>query len=537
MHLLLGPRGLIGLGSIACFVACAAIDPGVRTTSPPHADSSADVDRADLTLTARDGLSVYAQRWRPRTGDPRAVVVIHHGLADHSDRYAGFAERLVHAGYAVWALDMRGHGRSAGPRGQIDRIDDLLDDLDALVALVREREPGRPIVLYGHSIGGLATALYAIERQPSVAGVVLAAPGIAFDAPPIQAAAVQFITALAPNARILAVPHAEFSSDPKVVSEMDRDPLIDQDNHPAWTARAAVDGAMRVWAHPEKLVAPLLVVHGKSDAVTAPSGSRDLVARAGTTDRTLKLYDGLHHDVLRDTGGDRVASDVVAWIDAHTGAAPAGAVPATAPATAPGRSPEDSLTAAATPLAGDRAPRTMAVELDLRGEHRDGDSGATAGLRLRLGTGAHVGYTGGIDLRGGYLSGARYEADAHLLGLAVRSGATTLSLTAGVGIGGLRGAGATHLPVELALEAPLGPTRLLARAGLGWRLGGAAYADDAFGIADEATALAGLRLGRDHGYWSTVRAGAGPFLAVTYRNLGGVDVWGVALGGELWGGN
>src|SRR5262249_40153531 len=150
-----------------------------RATIPPQPPAPADIDRADLTFLGRDGLSLYAQRWRPRAGDPRAVVVIHHGLADHSDRYAPFAERLVHAGYAVWALDMRGHGRSAGARFQIDRIDDLLDDLDAFLALVRENEPDRPIVLYGHSIGGLATALYAIERHPSVAGVVLAAPGIA----------------------------------------------------------------------------------------------------------------------------------------------------------------------------------------------------------------------------------------------------------------------------------------------------------------------------------------------------------------------
>jgi hypothetical protein len=84
------------------------------------------------------------------------------------------------------------------------------------------------------------------------------------------------------------------------------------------------------------------------------------------------------------------------------------------------------------------------------------------------------------------------------------------------------------------VEAPLGPTRLLARAGLGWRLGGARYTGDAFGVADEATALVGLRVGRDLGYWSTVRAGAGPFVAVTYRNLGG-ELWGLALGGELWG--
>ncbi|HEX7838029.1 MAG TPA: hypothetical protein VF469_11230, partial [Kofleriaceae bacterium] len=93
------------------------------------------------------------------------------------------------------------------------------------------------------------------------------------------------------------------------------------------------------------------------------------------------------------------------------------------------------------------------------------------------------------------------------------------------------------LPVELAFEAPLGPTRLLARGGLGWRLGGARYTDDALGLADEATALLGLRIGRDRGYWSTVRAGAGPFVAVTYRNLGGSELWGIALGAELWGGN
>jgi alpha-beta hydrolase superfamily lysophospholipase len=145
-------------------------------TDPPHAATAADVDRADLTFTARDGLTLYAQRWRPRTGEPRAAVVIHHGLADHSDRYAGFAERLVHAGYAVWAFDMRGHGRSAGVRVRIDRVDDLLDDLDAFVALVADREPGRPIVLYGHSLGGLVTALYGIERSETGVGAPPARP-------------------------------------------------------------------------------------------------------------------------------------------------------------------------------------------------------------------------------------------------------------------------------------------------------------------------------------------------------------------------
>jgi serine aminopeptidase S33 family len=159
------PPGCVSV-LVALLAGCAGADPGLRVTDPPHAAAADDVDRADLTFTARDG------------------------LADHSDRYAGFAERLVHAGHAVWAFDMRGHGRSAGVRVQIDRIDDLLDDLGAFVALVRDREPDRPTVLYGHSLGGLVTALYAISRHPQVAGVVLAAPGIAFDAPPIQASAI-----------------------------------------------------------------------------------------------------------------------------------------------------------------------------------------------------------------------------------------------------------------------------------------------------------------------------------------------------------
>jgi len=504
------------LGLVLC--SCAAADPGLRVADPAHAPTAPEIDRADLTFRARDGLMLYAQSWRPH-GEPRGVLVIHHGLADHSDRYAPFAEKLAKAGYAVWAFDMRGHGRSAGPRVVIDRIDDMLDDLDAFVALVREREPNRPIVIWGHSLGGLAVALDAIERQPAVAGIVLAAPGIAFDAPALQAAAVRFVAPIAPNAKLLDTPHDKFSKLPDVVAEMDRDPLIHQPPGPARTARAAIDGVARVWAHPERLVVPLLVVHGTADQVTAPSGSRDLVARAGGGDRTLRLYDGLYHDVFHNPGGDRVADDVKAWLDAHTGG-PAVAFPAPP----------------AGKLAGDRPPRVLAVELDARGEHSDADDGATAGLRLRFAAGSTLAYTGGLDLRGGYFHRGLYEADAHVLGLAVRGGAAIASLTAGIGAGGVRGAGATHVPVELAVEAPLGPTRVLVRGGLGWRLGGTKYAGDA-GIADEATALAGIRFGRDLHYWNAVRAGSGPFLALTYRNLGGTDVFGIAIGGELWGGN
>lgn len=514
---------------LATVAGCARPDPGLRLGPPARATVPADVDHAELTFTG-DGLELYAQRWRPRDVAPRAVVVIHHGLADHSARYAELAQRLVRAGHAVWAFDMRGHGRSAGRRITLDGIDRPLADLRAFLELVRAQEPGLPLFLYGHSMGGLIACLHAIERGPDLAGLVLVAPALAFDAPPVQAAVIGVAAAIAPGLPLVAPAHGAFSRRAEVVAELGRDPLIDPGTGPAVTARAATDGAARVWAAPARLRAPLLVVHGTADTLTAPAGSRELVARAGAADRTLRLHDGLYHDPLRepDGAGERVAAEIVGWIDARAGgpAQPLDSTPA------PGR------------LRGDRRGQALAVELDLRGElpgdGGPGDVGVTAGLRLRAGRGRGAlgaGYHGGLDLRGGRLDGGHLEADAHLLGLALRGrGGALVAVSGGIGVGGVRGLGATRAPLELAVELPLGPTRALARAGLAWRLGGVRYADDVRAVADEASAAVGVRLGRDRRYWTEVVAGGGPFLVLTYRDLGGAELYGVAVGLGLWGG-
>jgi len=172
----------------------------------------------------------------------------------------------------------------------------------------------------------------------------------------------------------------------------------------------------------------------------------------------------------------------------------------------------------------------ISVDVDARGElPRDGDAGATAGLRMRyvLGraTSLGLGYVGGVDLRAGYLDGGYYEADAHPLGLALRNTNRTLvALTGGVGIGGLRGAGATHAVVEAALELSLGRVRLFDHAQLGREL-------DGDGI--ELVSQFGVRLGRDQ-RWGDYTAGKGPYLAFVYRNLGGAELFGIALGLDLF---
>ena len=199
-------------------------------------------------------------------------------------------------------------------------------------------------------------------------------------------------------------------------------------------------------------------------------------------------------------------------------------------------------------LAGaeDPGPGTaISIDLDARGERRDGGGGdddrlgGSGGLRLRYAIGragpAGLGYALGADLRAGYLGRAHYEADSLPLGLAARSAnGGALLVAAGAGIGGLRGNTATRALVELAAELPVGPLRALARAAAGWRLGGAAYMGDA-GISDELALLAGVRIGRDR-RWGDHVAGKGPFLALSYRNLGGDQVLGVALGLDVFAG-
>jgi len=197
--------------------------------------------------------------------------------------------------------------------------------------------------------------------------------------------------------------------------------------------------------------------------------------------------------------------------------------------------------AGAGPDTGDNA---VSLEAELRGELPRGgglgDAGATAGLRGRAivgrAGGAGLGYAFGGELRAGYLDGGIYELDGHPIGLALR-GATggALLVTAGAGLGGIRSATASHAVVELAGELPAGPLRILARVGAGWALGGPAYARDARGIADELTALIGVRLGGDRA-WGDYRAGHGPYLALGYRDLGGAELFGIALGAGVFAG-
>ena len=287
------------------------------SVAPPRAD----VAWSQSAFVGFGGIQLYEQSWRPKTR-ARAAVIIVHGLKDHSDRYAAAATRLVEEGYAVHAFDLRGHGRSAGPRVDVDDFGDYVADLAIFVDRVRAREPNRPIFLFGHSMGGEIATLYTIAKKPDLRGLVLSGaalkPGQSLSRSRI--ATTKVLAVLWPELPVLDFDLEQFSRDPAVVAEGKKDPLVFQDSGPARTAAALLRGLERVQNSMDEVSAPLLILHGGADKVTDPAGSRQLNERARSSDKTLIVYEGLYHDLLHEPEKARVLGDVVKWLNARAGA-------------------------------------------------------------------------------------------------------------------------------------------------------------------------------------------------------------------------
>ncbi|APR87897.1 Lysophospholipase [Minicystis rosea] len=283
----------------------------------------ADVVHEDGTFVGVHELKLYAQAWRPRA-EPKAVVVLVHGLKDHSARYAPLAAHLVKEGFAVHAFDLRGHGRSEGMRVGLGAFDDYLEDLDLFLKRVRAREHDKPVLLFGHSMGGAIVTLYTITHKPALAGLALSAPALATDVSGATIGGTKLIAALAPNAGVFNLDLHQFSRDPAVVAEGLADPLVYQGAAPAQMARELLGAFDRLKEHLGEVNVPVLAMHGELDKVTPPAGSRALVERAQSKDKTLKLYPGLVHDLLHEPEKEQVIGDLVKWMNDHaqSGAAP-----------------------------------------------------------------------------------------------------------------------------------------------------------------------------------------------------------------------
>ena len=262
------------------------------------------------------GLRIFFRSWRPSV-PPRAAVVIVPGFNAHSAYYAWAAQQLVADRVAVYALDLRGRGKSDGERFYVETFDDYVSDVWNAVVLVKSREHGVPRYLLGHSAGGGVACLFALDHQAELAGLVCESFAHQLPAPDFALAVFKGLSHVAPHAHILHLKNEDFSRDPQAVAAMNADPLIAHETQPTRTLAAMVRADERLKKEFPLLTLPLLILHGTADKATRPSGSQFFYDTVGSKDKTLKLYDRHVHDLLNDLGKDAVMADITAWIGAR----------------------------------------------------------------------------------------------------------------------------------------------------------------------------------------------------------------------------
>lgn len=259
---------------------------------------------------------LFIRSWRP-SGPVRAVLAIVPGFNSHSGHYQWAAAQFTAMGLAVYAVDLRGRGKSTGLRFHVEHFDDYLADVQSLLDVARAREPGLPVFLVGHSAGGVIASAYTLAHQDELAGLICESYAFKVPAPDAVLSLVRWLSGPFPTLRVLKLPNKEFSRIPEVVSALNTDPLIANEKQTALTVAQMLVGIDRLKRGFPTLRLPVLIAHGTADKVTVPAGSQVFDDNAGSADKTLLLYKDHAHDLLNDVGREGVVRDFKQWIERH----------------------------------------------------------------------------------------------------------------------------------------------------------------------------------------------------------------------------
>lgn len=276
------------------------------------------MEHTEDTVESAGGLRLYYQAWRP-PGQPRTVVAIIHGIGEHSGRFKNIVDYLVARGHAVYALDLRGHGRSPGQRGHLMSWSEYREDVRAFLGRISTREPGRPLFIYGHSMGGLVVLDYVLRHPEGLSGTIISGPpfesvGVAT---PLMVASARILSRLWPTFALDVPLEAEaLCRDPAVVTHYLGDPLVHRRCSARWAAEALDAGAW-VKAHAAKLRLPLLMLHGEEDRINTAAGTRRFFESLSLPDKTLHLVPGGYHEPHSDPGYEQVLQRVEDHLLSH----------------------------------------------------------------------------------------------------------------------------------------------------------------------------------------------------------------------------
>lgn len=274
----------------------------------------------EANLKSQDGIEFFVRGWEPESR-PRAAIALIHGLGEHVGRYEHVARAMNHAGYAFAGFDLRGHGRSGGIRGHFPSLDVMMQDIQGFLSLIRKRYPDQPLFLYGHSLGGLLVLTYALRIRPDLNGVIATGSGLRSQIQEQKAklAIIKTLGSLMPSAKMASGLDASIlSRDPDVVSAYLHDPLV-HDRISLGFGKAGLQATDYAWSNADQFPLPLLIMHGGADRNTYPEGSSDFagLASRNNPDVTLKLWDGLYHEIHNEPEKEQIFGFTIQWLDRH----------------------------------------------------------------------------------------------------------------------------------------------------------------------------------------------------------------------------
>ena len=264
----------------------------------------------------QENQSIYFQNWLP--DDPaKAVFLIVHGLNEHSGRYDNFSNFFANEGFAVYSMDLIGHGKSDGTRSYVKDFNNYLDDIILYLEKIKQLQPGSPIFLIGHSIGGLIATLLLIDHPEQFAGAVLSGSAVQVpdDVSSLFITLGKFVSFILPKLGLLKIDLSGLSRNPDVVQAYKDDPLVNSGKFTARVSAEMTKSFDRVAGEGSRIKDPVLILHGGSDRIVNPACSHFLYALVSSEIKKIIIYDGFYHEIYNDPGHEQVYQDVSSWIN------------------------------------------------------------------------------------------------------------------------------------------------------------------------------------------------------------------------------
>lgn len=274
------------------------------------------MQREEWQFSGAGGAQLFVREWQPLNQSAHAVIGLVHGMGEHGDRYKNVAERMAEAGFILAAIDQHGHGRSSGKRGHMLSLDAAVSDVALFIEQERIRNPGLPIFLYGHSMGGNVALNCALRLRPNIRGLILTSPWLrlAFNPPPIKEWLGKRMASIIPTLQQSTGlnPADLFRPGYSGAIPIIGDPLC----HTRITAKTyseVQDGGRWALEHGKQLQIPTLLLHGTADRVTSFEASEQLAVHIGELCE-LKRYEGGFHELHNDLMGEKAINDIIAWL-------------------------------------------------------------------------------------------------------------------------------------------------------------------------------------------------------------------------------